>query len=95
MNLKSNLNFVLNLKNKHNNPMVIFKNDDVYEIIGEDADWCIKYAGLHNINDDINISHVAYVCADTHLTSKIIKFFKRVIFVEEIPKGTTVQLSLF
>lgn len=95
MNSKSNLTLVLDLKKKHDNPIVIFKNNDVYEIIGEDADWCINNIGLHNINDDSNISFVAYVSANTQITSKIINFFKKVIFVEEIPEGTTVQLSLF
>lgn len=95
INFNSNLVLVSRLKNENDNAMIIFKNDDVYEIIGEDADWCIKHAGMHNIRAVNNISYVAYVCANTHITSQFIKFFKRVIFVEEIPEGIHLQLSLF
>lgn len=95
MTSKLTLDFVLGLKKKHNNPLVIYKNNDVYEIIGEDADWCIRNVGLHNINSSEKTSFVAYVSHNTHITSSIIKLFKRVIFVEEIPQGTTVQLALF
>ena len=51
--------------------------------------------GLHNINAPGKINFVAYISTNTHITSKIIKLFKRVIFVDEIPQKTIVQLSLF
>ena len=95
MSSKLTLDFVLNLKAQHDNALVIYRNDDVYEIIGEDANWCIENVGLHNINAPGKINFVAYISTNTHITSKIIKLFKRVIFVDEIPQKTIVQLSLF
>ena len=41
MSSKLTLDFVLNLKEQHDNALVIYRNDDVYEIIGEDANWWI------------------------------------------------------
>lgn len=41
-------------------------------------------------------SRVAYVSANQHITSKIIKLYQRgVAFIEEIPVETVLQLSLF
>jgi hypothetical protein len=96
MNSPLTLAFVSNIKLKHNNPMVIYKNNDVYEIIGEDADWCIENIGLSDISKKGECSHVVYICANQHITSKIIKLYQRgIAFVDEIPVGSVLQLSLF
>ena len=96
MNSNLTLDFVSNIKLKHNNPMVIYKNKEVYEIIGEDADWCIENIGLPNIKKKGDCSYVSYLCANQHITSKIIKLAQKgITFIDEIPTGTFLQLSLF
>ena len=61
MNSFLTLDFVSKIKLKYNNPMVIYKNKEVYEIIGEDADWCINNIGLSNISKVCTCSFVAYL----------------------------------
>lgn len=75
---------VKNIKSKYINDLVIYKNnfDDetIYEVYLEDAEFFIKYLGLHRISSEDELCWAAFPEGMLKiLTDRITKFFKLVI----------------
>lgn len=90
---------VKDMKAKYNNALIIYKNtldnEATYEVYLEDAEFFIKYLGLHRISSDKELCWAAF--PEGMLKSLIIKITKvyKLIIVEPVDlKESGFQLSL-
>ena len=90
------LPYLKKLKVKHHNPIVIFRSNNLYQIIGEDAEWFIDQIGTLEFDYTNGFPCISYLYTEKKLTSKIIFLaLNGVIFVDKIIPIESSQTTLF